>query len=166
MLTTVANDAQPTLPCELLTLVYMVTTLKDRLEAAIAGKDIQQTDLIAAVRQVDKKISRAAVSKWFRGETKELRAAHVFAVARRCEVDPEWLATGNGAMKRGAKSSTPVPADIPAHRIALIKLYSTLPAEDRAAARRFIETMAWQHHPRKDEYVKGLRNKPLAVHDE
>lgn len=160
--TAVAAALQPSLRPQDVTLVAM-SKLQERLNAAlIHGKKTRQ-DLIDA-----KITSRQAVNKWFDSDAKNLKMEHLFRVADFCKVDPRWLATGKDAkpVPAGKASGTCTHTDIPEHRIRLIRMYSDLPQEDRAAARRFIELMAWQHHPHKDEYVKRVSKKPDMVHEE
>ena len=157
MLTTVADGLQLQFTPVPLTSVDM-STLQSRLEAAMEKAKKSRADLARACD-----ISRAAVGKWFEGSAKNLKMEHLFAVADECQVDARWLATGKGEMKQ-TRGGACVHGDIPAHRIALIRLYSTLPDNDRAAARRFIETMAWMHHPKKNEYVQRISEQHM-VHD-
>lgn len=123
----------------------MPTTLQDRLVAAmeLAGK--KPADLAIACH-----ISRAAVSKWFQANSKNLKMEHLFAVADLCGVDARWLATGRGAPRR-PKGIERAHDDIPQRRIDLIRMYGRLPDEVRGPIRTLIETLAYMHHPRKDE---------------
>lgn len=135
-----------------------MSTLPERLEAALkfAKKDRQALIEVTGA-------SRQAVNKWFEGTSSNLKMTHLFKVADVLGVEARWLGTGDGEMKRG-KPLGCTHNDIPAHRIALIRLYSTLPDEERRVARTLIETLSWSHHPRKDEYVKRV-SKPHAVHE-
>jgi hypothetical protein len=123
--------------------------LADRLELVLknAGKDRKAVikELVSLT-----KLTRQGVTKWFDGGA-ELKMASLFQVADFLGVDPRWLATGAGQMKAG--QSAPCPhTDIPQRRIELIRMYGRLTEDDRAAARRFIETMAYFEHPRRAEY--------------
>jgi transcriptional regulator with XRE-family HTH domain len=140
-----------------------MSTLQSRLEAAMKHASKKQADLARAT-----KASSAAVTKWFSPAAKNLKMEHLFAVADECGVDPRWLATGKGAMVKGGKpepGSSPI-ADIPQRRLDLIRMYGRLPDEVRQPIRALIETLAWMHHPSKDEYVKRTKRIPLAVHEE
>jgi transcriptional regulator with XRE-family HTH domain len=134
-------------------------TLPARLEAALKHAKKDRQALVEATGA-----SRQAVNKWFEGTSSNLKMAHLFAVADTLTVEPRWLATGEGEMKLG-KSTGCSHLDIPPHRIALIRPYSTLPEEERRVARTLIETLSWSHHPRKDEYVTRISKSPLSVHD-
>lgn len=135
MLTALTSETQPQSTQPELT-SRAVTTLQQRLKRAMKNGDaeILPADLARACD-----ISPSAVSKWF-DNVKELKAAHVFAVAKLCKVDAEWLATGNG------KPELPKPsgraADIPDHRLALIRQYGQLPDAVRYHIRGLIQTLA------------------------
>jgi transcriptional regulator with XRE-family HTH domain len=68
-----------------------MTNTSERLVERLKETGMQQSDLVRAA-----KVSRAAVSGWISGETKEIKPRHLFHVARALGVDPEWLSTGNG----------------------------------------------------------------------
>lgn len=144
---------------ESLTSVTM-STLQQRLEQAMKHAKVKQTELAKACS-----ISTAAVAKWFGGNAKNLKMEHLFAVADLCQVDPRWLGTGDGAMLR-TKGEACTHQDIPQRRIDLIRMYGRLPEEVRLPIRQLIETLAWQNHPHKGEYVKRQQRKPEMVHDE
>lgn len=76
-----------------------MTTLQERLEAALEMAGITQSELARRV-----KLSRGAVSLWFVGSTKELTGKNLLATAEALAVNPSWLATGKGEMKLGASS--------------------------------------------------------------
>lgn len=160
MLTTVRHELQLRLGAELLTLVDM-STLQARLEQAMKHAKVKQAALAEACD-----ISSAAVAKWFSGNAKNLKMEHLFSVADLCQVDPRWLGTGKGEMVRSGKLEPCTHQDIPQRRIDLIRMYGRLPDEVRLPIRQLIETLAWQHHPRKEEYVKRQKAKPLMVHEE
>ncbi len=74
-----------------------------------------------------------------------MKAEHVFPVARLCKVEAEWLATGAGKRTRDAAriaEDHSAYADVPRHRIALIRLYGTLPDDIRRPIRAMIETLS------------------------
>lgn len=56
-----------------------------------------QADIARAVG-----IARPSVNAWLSGKTKHLEGAHLLRAAEFFGVDPEWLATGMGEMRRGA----------------------------------------------------------------
>jgi len=127
--------------------------LADRLEIVLKAARRDQKDVIRELVKLTG-LTRQGVTKWFDGGS-DMKMVNLFQVADFLGVDPRWLATGKGEMKPD-KSSACAHTDIPDRRIALIRLYSTLPDADRMAARRFIETLSWSAHPRKDEYVAEI----------
>jgi transcriptional regulator with XRE-family HTH domain len=139
---------QPGLPTSPVTLVA-VSTLTHRLEAALKHGGKTRSDLMRVC-----KASRQAVNKWFETNAKNLKMEHLFAVADECKVEARWLATGEGSMALGGKSQASLPSDIPQRRIDLIRMYGRLPDEVRLPIRQLIETLSWQQHPGKAEYVK------------
>ncbi len=131
-----------------------MTTLKDRLTEAM-GETVTRAELATKC-----KVSRAAVSKWFSQDSKSLKAEHVFLIARLCQVDAEWLATGEGRPKRKAAAIAEDVAkygDIPQRRIDLIKAYGRLPKDVRAPIRTLIETLAIVHSERYATYSRSLQ---------
>lgn len=137
MLTTVSTRTQLQLAGTALTSVNM-SKLGGRLTEAM-GESVTRSDLIQAVRAYGGRISRAAVSKWFGEREVELKAAHAFAVARRCNVNPEWLATGKGPKQRQASAN---PDKLPPKRLALIQAYGRLHPDVRRPIRALIESLA------------------------
>lgn len=142
-----------------------MSTLQDRLQAAMDHAKLKRTDLAAACG-----ISRPAVTKWFEGKAQNLKMEHLFAVADVCRVNARWLATGEGSMPLDKKANPH--ADIPQRRIDLIRMYGRLPDETRHAIRHMIETLAWVTHPSKGEYEKNQQavmstreRKTPMVHD-
>jgi transcriptional regulator with XRE-family HTH domain len=75
-----------------------MTTFKERLLWAISQIEPKPSPADIA-REAG--ISRAAVSKWFSGETKRLDIEPLFKIARFLRVDAEWLGTGHGKPERG-----------------------------------------------------------------
>lgn len=156
MLTTVASNMQPQFAYTSLTLVDM-GKLKTRLEEAM-GKDITRSDLAQAIKAYGGSISRTAMSKWLDGSTEDMKAVHAFAVAERCNVSAEWLATGKGNKERAG------PIDpLPPHRRALLRMYASLPAEVRLPIRQLIESLAAINHPNYAEDMRKLGAKTAAA---
>lgn len=123
-----------------------MSTLQDRLKEAMkptaTRKEITRSDIISAIKRDGGTISRAALSKWFdegKVRTLSMKAEHVFPVARLCNVNPEWLATGRGAKERSQSAN---PDRLPAHRLALIQAYGSLEPDVRHPIRALIETLA------------------------
>jgi transcriptional regulator with XRE-family HTH domain len=158
MVTTVSTALQLVFPPMPVTLVSM-TTLQERLTQAMKAGEKTRADLARACG-----MTRQGVGKWFDSETKNLKLDNLFDAADELGVDARWLATGKGTMKRGGVV-TALPPDIPQRRIDLIRMYGRLPEEVRLPIRQLIETLAWQHHPSKAEYVKRQK-KPMMVHEE
>ena len=52
-------------------------------------------------------VKPASVSNWLSGDSKTMEASNLLAAARRCNVGPDWLATGVGPQKAGANPFTP-----------------------------------------------------------
>lgn len=125
--------------------------LKDRLEIVLKASRRDQKDVIRELVSLTG-LTRQGVSRWFDGSS-DLKMVTLFQVADFLGVDPRWLATGKGEMKPNKSNAGCDHSDIPQRRIDLIRMYGRLSDEDRMAARRFIETMAWFEHPRKDEYL-------------
>lgn len=132
-LTTVKTRLQPQLQEQQLTCVDMAT-LQERVKTAFERGKISPAQAARACG-----ISAAAVSKWLSGGSKEIKAEHVFVVARMGRVDAEWLATGKGRME---PKESGAPSDIPQHRLDLIRMYGRLPEEVRFSIRGLITTLA------------------------
>lgn len=69
-------------------------TLGERLEKALAASEKTQTELAAALG-----ISKASVSDWITGKTKNIRMANLVTAAKILDVRTEWLASGKGEMR-------------------------------------------------------------------
>lgn len=125
-----------------------MNTLKERLIFSM-GADITQADLAREC-----KVSRAAVTKWFNEKTKKIDAVHIFTIARRCNVDPEWLATGKEKPDRGVAQSRADTKDILPRRLDLIRRYGDLPDDIRMPIRMLIENLT---PPDSSSYTLYLR---------
>lgn len=79
-------------------------TLADRIRTARRAAGLSQAQLGKAVG-----ISRAAISLWESGDTKNLKGANLLKAARALGVSPDWLETGKGEMAP-ALQEVPVPA--------------------------------------------------------
>lgn len=66
-------------------------TLAERLAVMRQQLGLRQEDLADAAG-----VSKAAVSQWERGETKNLKLDHLFKIADRLKVHARWLAIGQG----------------------------------------------------------------------
>lgn len=66
-------------------------TLAERIAARRKELGLYQADLADAAG-----VSTAAVSQWERGETKNLKLEHLFAIADTLKVHARWLALGQG----------------------------------------------------------------------
>jgi transcriptional regulator with XRE-family HTH domain len=67
-------------------------TLAERISARRKELGLRQEDLARAAG-----VSVAAVSQWEKGQTKNLRLEHLFAICDKLRVHPRWLALGQGA---------------------------------------------------------------------
>lgn len=160
MLTLVANKEQPQFTGQLLTLVDM-NKLCARLEEAM-GKDISRSDLGAAIKAYGGKISRAGMARWFdKDNTKAaMKAEHVFPVAARLNVNPEWLANGKGDKSRGLAATA---ERLPPNRVALMQAYGTLSPEVRRPIRVLIETLAVASSPGYHRFEEQLAERTARV---
>jgi len=70
-----------------------MSTLSERLTLALEKAGITKTDLYKGAG-----VSSGAVSQWFSGAVKGLRADTNVKAAKVLGVNPEWLATGKGNM--------------------------------------------------------------------
>lgn len=98
-LTTVAGRLQLGSTEPVLTLVNMakLVDLAERLKDAMRVADVKPSELASICGT-----SRAAVTKWLKGETKELKADNLAAVAKRLGVREEWLSNGRLPRERVA----------------------------------------------------------------
>lgn len=79
-----------------------MSTLADRLRAAMAASGVSQAELARACS-----VKPPSVHGWLSGKSKFLRGENLLKAAAVLKVDQDWLATGRGEMKRA-------PIDIPA----------------------------------------------------
>ncbi|HDV8349673.1 TPA: transcriptional regulator [Burkholderia vietnamiensis] len=80
-----------------------MTTLAERLEQAMKlPPEKKAADLARACR-----VRAPSVSDWLSGKTKKMEGANLLLAAEFLNVDPWWLATGEGQMVR--RANTPAP---------------------------------------------------------
>lgn len=80
-----------------------MSTLAERLALAMKGPpEIKSADLVRAC-----KVKAPSVSDWLTGKTKKMEGANLLAAAALLNVDPWWLATGEGQMRRGPNAPAP-----------------------------------------------------------
>lgn len=118
----------------------------DRIREAREALGLSQGRLAELVgkRGSGEPLTKSTVSKWERGDTKNLRLANLFALADVLNVSPRWLAIADGprdppggvSVKAGGRTVSLAP-----RRLALIEAYGALPAEVRAPIRMMIETL-------------------------
>ena len=72
-----------------------MSLLEERIFEARRDAGIKASNLARSVG-----VTGAAVSRWEKGQVKNLRMEHLFSIARLLDVDAEWLATGRGHKKR------------------------------------------------------------------
>ena len=77
-------------------IVETMNTVAQRLAEALASSDRFTQEGLARSCQV----TPAAVSQWVSGQTKNLRLENLFSAADYLGVEPRWLATGEGPMRR------------------------------------------------------------------
>lgn len=82
--------------------------------------------------------------------------AHLFAVARVCNVEPEWLALGTGQKVRGGPQ--PASPGIERRHLALLQAYLRLPEEQGFVVRMLIETLDGAQNPRLQKFMRQLED--------
>ena len=109
-----------------------MTTLAQRLQEAIDNR--------YSYAQVGRAcgVSRTSVSRWLSGKVSQIRSQYAFAVADLCNVDPQWLISGQGTKQPGTvKIQTMAP-----HQVSLFQHYESIPHDLRQAVRVIIEALA------------------------
>lgn len=102
-----------------------MSTLAERLALAMKGPpEIKPADLARACH-----VKQPSVSDWLSGKTKKLEGANLLAAAELLNVDPWWLATGEGQMER--RPNAPVP-----HRELVLGIAAQALVEDISEADR------------------------------
>lgn len=71
-----------------------MSLLEQRINESRLERGMSASDLARAVG-----VTSAAVSRWEKGQVKNLRMEHLFTIARILDINPEWLATGRGHKK-------------------------------------------------------------------
>jgi transcriptional regulator with XRE-family HTH domain len=74
----------------------MTMTLAERLKIAMAGPPRVTGKALAAACG----IKAPSVSGWLSGKTKTIEGRNLLAAAKKLRVEPDWLATGRGPMRR------------------------------------------------------------------
>ena len=69
----------------------MLVTLAERIAARRKELGLRQEDLADAAG-----VSKAAVSQWETGQTKDVKLEHLFKIADKLKVQARWLALGQG----------------------------------------------------------------------
>ena len=123
--------------------ILNMKTLRERLEWALGHAKINQAELARQAR-----ITRGAVSLWFNGTTKTLEGENLTRAATALDVNPHWLATGEG--QRDIKRfEAPEAQDAkagyhaPIHEHAtLISVWEQLPQDVQNNLRALISTLA------------------------
>lgn len=110
-----------------------MSTLADRITKAL-----KHSGKTAANLAKELGITESAVSHWGNGNTKKIASDKLFAVARALNVNPEWLATGEGVMQRnrGAGASLSREGEM------LLEQYEQLPEARRRAVRAVVDSYA------------------------
>jgi hypothetical protein len=136
--------------------------LKDRLTVALKRGELKPGQLASHIG-----MTAAGMSKIINGETAELKAVHVFKIARRCRVDPEWLATGEGKPFAGGVRDkqaqyNPLAEFEPKH-IDLLRMYKRLPKDIRGPIRAMIEILAASQ---REDYAEWIRDQRRLLLEE
>lgn len=94
------------------------------------------------------------------GSVDDLKMAHLFAVARLCGVNAEWLALGTGPRSGAGGAAVAEPTThyevTEARHRALLQAYLSLSEEVRFAVRMLIETLAGAQNPRMHAFMREL----------
>ncbi|HSW34692.1 MAG TPA: helix-turn-helix domain-containing protein [Steroidobacteraceae bacterium] len=90
-------------------------------------------------------ISAAAVSKWIKGRTADLRNEHLFRVADECQVDARWLGTGDGVARPPKHTPAPVRVEtvngLPELALRVARKWHALDDPAKTQILMFIETL-------------------------
>ncbi len=102
-------------------------------------------------------VTGAAVSRWEKGQVKNLRMEHLFSIARLLNVDPEWLATGRGHKDRHLiQKQRDVEDDISFDQLdqeeqLLVNIYRRLSQASRANLKQALTEWCHQTPEKKDD---------------
>lgn len=117
-------------------------TLKERLEWALSHAGINRAELARRVR-----ITRGAVSLWFNGTTKTLEGENLTRTAIALDVNPHWLATGEGPREtkaftfHEAKDAKSRYRSLPFEHADLIAAWESLPHDVQNNLRALIKSL-------------------------
>lgn len=142
MFSTQNKCASSTLNTRLFRILNM-QTLSERLKQALKRAEMKPAELARRAR-----ISRGAVSLWMKGVTKSIEGENLTRAAAALDVNPHWLATGEG--QRDIKQfEAPEAHDTRAgYRVpirehaALISAWEQLPQDVQNNLRALISTLA------------------------
>jgi transcriptional regulator with XRE-family HTH domain len=96
-------------------MMKIMKTVAERLSAALSERrELTQSGLAKSCH-----VTPAAVSQWVSGQTKDLRLENLFSAADYLGVEPRWLATGEGPMRRNPHDTLDLSALSPAQRVTL-----------------------------------------------
>lgn len=125
-----------------------MTTLKDRLNAALAEKPSGSKADMAR----DCTVSDSAVSFWFSGKTKALRGKNLITAARYLGVDPSWLSGGRDLKPvRASQKETDAHQYVKVSRLELPVVLE----QQEAAALDELPPLAFRR-----DWLKGMRLNP------
>ncbi|WP_186120601.1 helix-turn-helix domain-containing protein [Burkholderia gladioli] len=79
-----------------------MSTLAERLELALKSADKKPAELARACA-----VKAPSVSDWLSGKTKKMEGANLLMAADFLNVEPWWLATGEGSMERRPTAPAP-----------------------------------------------------------
>jgi transcriptional regulator with XRE-family HTH domain len=116
-----------------------MSTLADRLTEAMAGPpERKPADLARAC-----KIKPPSVADWLSGKTKKMEGANLLLAAEFLNVDPWWLATGEGKKERRAGVAAPLHSgELDLSEPTRGILDAALAAERRGTSRHVLEVAA------------------------
>lgn len=112
-----------------------MTTLSDRLKAALAESALTQADLARACS-----IKAPSVNAWISGRTKNLRGENLVRIAAALQVNIAWLANGQGPMRPAAgahRIEQPAPVYGWPFKSLSAERFLALPSDERAQVERF-----------------------------
>ena len=114
-------------------MVGIMSILEDRIRSARLERGMSPSGLAKAVG-----VTSAAVSRWEKGQVKNLRMEHLFSIANLLQVDPEWLATGRGNKHKPVithggvqEDSTPYYSNLNNDEQLWVNIYRSIPAQSR-----------------------------------
>ncbi|MGD1323537.1 LexA family protein [Pandoraea pnomenusa] len=91
-------------------------TFAERLQHAMDVRGVKMKKEIAKIAGV----SSSAVTQWFKGDTKSLKADSILRVAKQLRVRVEWLKDGVGTMELATEFQNVEPAELGSRKVPVI----------------------------------------------